>query len=125
MNYNKVLIMGRIVRDIVTKTLSSGASIANFSVATNRVYLDKNKEKKEETEFHNIVAFGKQAENIAKYLGKGDEVLVEGRLRTTSWEDKVGDKRYRTEIVAEKVEFGQKSKNKDSRGEIEYTSDMF
>lgn len=107
MYLNTALICGNLTRDPETKALPSGQNITNFSLATNRVWTDKDGQKKEETEFHNVVVFGKQAENCAKYLTKGSEAMVEGRLQTRSWE-KDGAKFYRTEIIAERVQFGRK-----------------
>jgi single-strand DNA-binding protein len=76
-------------------------------MATNRVYRDKDNNKKEEVEYHNIVVFGRQAETTAQYLRKGNSALVEGRLQTRSWEQD-GQKKYRTEIVADRIQFGEK-----------------
>ena len=83
--------------------------IANFSIATNRTWKDKDGNKKDETEFHNLVAFGRTAEVIQQYCHKGDQILVDGRIHTSSWEDKTsGGKRYKTEIMVENFQFGQK-----------------
>lgn len=80
-----------------------------MGVATNRVYKDRNGQRQESTEFHNVVVFGNQAENSAQYLRKGQQVLVEGRLQTRSWDDQTsGQKKYRTEIVADMVQFGSR-----------------
>ncbi|MES2134647.1 MAG: single-stranded DNA-binding protein [Patescibacteria group bacterium] len=108
MYLNKVFIAGNLTRDPELKALPSGANVSSFGVATNRTWKDQNGEKKEATEFHNIVVFGRQAETCAQYLKKGQQVLVEGRLQTRSWE-KDGAKQYRTEIVAERVQFGSKT----------------
>ncbi len=108
MYLNKVFIAGNLTRDPELKALPSGANVASFGIATNRVWRDQNGEKREATEFHNIVVFGRQAETSAQYLKKGQQVLVEGRLQTRSWE-KDGAKQYRTEIVADRVQFGSKS----------------
>lgn len=110
MYLNKVMIYGNLTRDVELKSLPSGQSVASFSLAVNRVYSDKDGKKQETTEFVNIVVFGKQAENCAKYLTKGSGAYVEGRLQTRSW-DKDGVKMYRTEIVAETVQFGSKPSN--------------
>jgi single-strand DNA-binding protein len=86
-------------------------------VATNRVWKGQNGEKKEDTQFHNIVVFGKQAETSAQYLKKGASVLVEGRMQTRSWDDKTsGEKKYRTEIVADRVQFGPRQQGGDGSG---------
>lgn len=108
MYLNKAIIAGNLTRDPELKALPSGANVASFGVATNRVWKDQNGEKKEATEFHNIVVFGRQADICAQYLRKGQQVLVEGRLQTRSWE-RDGAKQYRTEIVADRVQFGPKA----------------
>ncbi len=112
MYLNKVTIIGNLTRDPELKAIPSGFQVVNLGVATNRVWRDKEGNKQEAVEYHNIVAFGKQAENIAQYLKKGSSLLVEGRLQTKSWEAD-GVKKYRTEIVAERVQFGPK---RDSNG---------
>jgi single-strand DNA-binding protein len=105
MYLNKALIIGNLTRDPEMRSLPSGIQVTSFSVATNRVWKDKDGAKQESTEFHNIVVFGRQAETSAQYLKKGASVLVEGRLQTRSWESE-GQKKYRTEIVADRVQFG-------------------
>lgn len=106
---NSVTIYGNLVRDPELKVLPSGQSVCSLSIATNKVWT-KDGEKKESTEFHNIVLFSKQAENTAKYLKKGDSALVEGELQTRSWE-KDGVKFYRTEIIGRSIQFGPKRNN--------------
>ncbi|OHA36413.1 MAG: single-stranded DNA-binding protein, partial [Candidatus Taylorbacteria bacterium RIFCSPLOWO2_01_FULL_50_130] len=92
------------------KALPSGTQVAEFAVATNRVYKDKNGAKQEEADFHNIVAFGRLAEIIGQYLKKGRPIFIEGRIRTRSWDAKDGSgKRYRTEVVLENFQFGPNS----------------
>lgn len=108
MYFNKALIIGNITRDPELKALPSGAKVCSMSVATNRTWKDESGAKKEATDFHNIIVFGRQAETTAQYLKKGAEVMVEGRIQTRSWDDKDGKKQYRTEIVAERVQFGSK-----------------
>ncbi len=108
MYLNKVFIAGNLTRDPELKALPSGAHVTSFSIATNRVWRDQSGEKKEAAEFHNIVVFGRQAETCAQYLKKGQQALIEGRLQTRSWE-KDGTKQYRTEIVADRVQFGAKT----------------
>lgn len=108
LNLNNATIAGRLTKDPETKVLESGTSITSFSLATNRTWADKDGNKQEEVQFHNVVVFGRQAENCAKYLGKGHEALIEGRIQTRSWESDDGTKHYRTEIVAERVQFGAK-----------------
>lgn len=108
MNLNKVFIIGNLTRDPELRTLPSGTPVASFGVATNRVWKDNSGQKKEDTQFHNIVVFGRQAEIASQYLKKGSPVFIEGRLQTRSWETADGSKRNRTEIVAERFQFGPK-----------------
>ena len=106
---NQATIVGNITKDIEKKALPSGQSVATFSVATNRVWKDKDGQKQEDVEFHNIVVFGRTADTCAQYLTKGQNVLVIGRICTRSWNDKTTqEKKYRTEIVADTVQFGSK-----------------
>jgi len=105
MYLNKAIIIGNLTRDPELKTIPSGTAVTTFSLATNRVWKDKDGNKQEGVDYHNIVVFGKQAENVAQYLKKGSSALVEGRLTTRSWEAE-GVKKYRTEIIADKVQFG-------------------
>jgi single-strand DNA-binding protein len=131
MYLNKALIIGNLTRDPELRSLPSGIAVATFSVATNRVYKDKEGNKKEQADFHNVVVFGRQAETAAQYLKKGSSVLVEGRMQTRSWDAQDGQKKYRTEIVADRVQFGPrfggpsagappatKGKAADSAGEV-------
>jgi single-strand DNA-binding protein len=107
MYLNKAFLYGNLTRDPEMRALPSGGQVASFGVATNRTYKDKNGQKQEATEFHNIVAFGRTAEVIGQYLKKGRPVFVEGRIQTRSWEGKEdGKKQYRTEIVVENFQFG-------------------
>jgi single-strand DNA-binding protein len=110
MNLNKAFLIGRLTRDPESRTLPSGQSVSNFGLATNRVWVNPdNHEKQEQTEFHNIVAFGKLADICNQYLVKGSLVLVEGRIQTRSWQDQNGGTKYRTEVVVEKLQMGPKS----------------
>ena len=111
MYLNKAMIIGNLTQDPELKSLPSGVQVANFSIATNRQYTDKDGNKQEQTEFHNIVVFGRQAETSSQYLNKGQQAYVEGRLQTRSWEGQDGNKKYRTEIIAERVQFGQNASN--------------
>lgn len=95
-------------RDPEIKSLPSGMQVCEFGVATNRVWKDKNGVKQESADYHNIVVFGKQAELVKQYLHKGNGVFVEGRIQTRSWDAQDGTKRYRTEIVADRIQFGPK-----------------
>lgn len=109
MYLNKVYLYGNLTRDPEMKSLPSGAKVTQFSLATNRVYKDQAGARQEQTEYHNIVVFGRQAETSAQYLKKGQGVLIEGRIQTRSWDDKTtGEKKYRTEIIADAVQFGPK-----------------
>lgn len=108
MYLNKAMIFGNLTRDPELRALPNGTQVCSFSLATNRVYNDRDGNRQESTDFHNIAVFGKQAENCAKYLNKGNSAYVEGRLQTRSWE-KDGQKQYRTEIIADRVQFGPKS----------------
>ncbi len=113
MYLNKVLVYGNLTRDPEVKALPSGQQLASFSIATNRVYKDKEGQKQEATEFHNVVAFGRTAEIIGQYMKKGRPLFIEGRLQTRSWESE-GQKKYRTEIVAESFQFGDGGRTNDS-----------
>jgi single-strand DNA-binding protein len=108
MYLNKAMIYGNLTRDPELKALPSGMNVCSFSLATNRVYNDRDGNRQEAADYHNIVVFGKQADNCAKYLTKGSATYVEGRLQTRSW-DKDGAKQYRTEVVADRVQFGPKN----------------
>jgi single-strand DNA-binding protein len=109
---NKVIIIGNLTKDPELKNLPAGTAVCNFGVATNESWIDKaTSEKKTKVEYHNIVLFGKPAENVNKYTSKGSKVYIEGKLQTRSWNDKDGNKRYTTEIIANNVLF--LSSNKD------------
>ncbi len=116
MYLNKVLIYGNLTRDPELKSLPSGMQVCSFSIATNRVYKDRDGNRQEASDFHNIVVFGRQAETSAQYLKKGAGAFVEGRLQTRSW-DKDGQKQYRTEIVADRVQFGPRGTTGSGSGE--------
>lgn len=110
MYLNKTFLFGNLTRDPELKSLPNGTAVTSFGIATNRVYKDAQGAKQEQVEFHNIVIFGRQAETSAQYLKKGQGVMIEGRIQTRSWDDKTtGEKKYRTEIIAESVQFGPKS----------------
>jgi single-strand DNA-binding protein len=98
---NKVILVGRLGKDPEIRSTPSGTSVARFSLATDEKFTDRNGEKQERTEWHNIVAWGKLAEICGQYLKKGKLVYIDGSIRTDSWDDKEsGQKKYRTEIVA-------------------------
>jgi single-strand DNA-binding protein len=107
MYLNKVFLYGNLTRDPEIRALPSGQQVASFSIATNRTYKDRDGNKKDATEFHNVVAFGRLADLIGQYMKKGRPIFVEGRIQTRSWDDKnSGEKKYRTEIVIENFQFG-------------------
>ena len=105
---NKAIIVGNLTRDPEKKALPSGIGVTSFALATNRVWM-KDGQKQESTDYHNVVVFGRQADTCAQYLKKGQSVMVEGRIQTRSWDDADGKKNYRTEIVADRVQFGPKT----------------
>lgn len=106
MYFNRAIIVGNLTRDPELRSLPSGVQVATMGVATNRVWNDKDGVRQESADFHNVVVFGRQAETSAQYLRKGSSVLVEGRMQTRSWDAADGTKKYRTEIVAERIQFG-------------------
>jgi len=111
-NLNKAFLIGRLTQDPQTKSLPSGQQVCNFGLATSRFFTDKSGQKQQQTDFHNIVLFGRLAEIASQYLTKGSLVFVEGRIRTRNWQDANGNKRYRTEIVAERIQLGPKTAGK-------------
>ncbi len=102
---NKVILVGNLGRDPELRYTQGGQGVANFTLATNERWKDRDGNNQERTEWHRIVVWGKQAENCAQYLQKGRSVYLEGRLQTREWEDKEGVKRHTTEIVAQTVQF--------------------
>ena len=124
MYLNQVTIYGNLVRDPELKSLPTGSAVAAFGVATNRTWKDKDGSKKESTEFHNCVAFGRTAEVIAQYMKKGKPIYIEGRIQTRSWDDKDGGaKHYRTEVVVENFQFGPSSDREVSARDTASTED--
>ncbi|OGG50131.1 single-stranded DNA-binding protein [Candidatus Kaiserbacteria bacterium RIFCSPHIGHO2_01_FULL_54_36] len=115
MYINKAMIFGNLTRDPELRALPSGMNVVNFSVATNRTYKDRDGKKQEQADFHNVVVFGRQADTVNQYLKKGSSVFVEGRMQTRSWEGKDGEKKYRTEIVADRVQFGPRGSGGGAR----------
>ena len=117
MYLNKAIVIGNLTRDPELRSLPSGIKVCSFSLATNRVWKDKNGAKQEAADYHNVVVFGRQAETVAQYMKKGSSILVEGRMQTRSWDDKTsGEKKYRTEIVADRTQFGPKGGNTGGGG---------
>ena len=106
MNLNKVFILGNLTRDPELRQTSSGQNVASFGIATNRMWTNQSGVKQNQTEFHNVVLWGRLAEIAHQYLAKGRLVLIEGRLNTRAWQDQSGQKRNRTEIIAENMQLG-------------------
>jgi single-strand DNA-binding protein len=100
---NKVILIGNLGRDPELRYTPNGSPVAEFSLATSEKWKDKEGNPQERTEWHNVVAWGRQAEICGEYLHKGRQVYVEGRIQTRSWDDKDGNKRYKTEVVARQV----------------------
>lgn len=119
---NKVLIIGNLGKDPEMRSLPSGQAVAEFSVATRRRWKDRDGNPQEETEWHRIVCFGRQAEIAGQYLRKGKQIYVEGRLRTRSWDDQQsGQKRYMTEIVCDNFQMlGSRSDGEGGGGRGDY-----
>jgi single-strand DNA-binding protein len=105
MSVNKVLLIGRLGSNPEIRYTPSGAAVANFSVATNEAWNDKNGQKQERTEWHRVVVWGKLAQLCGEYLSKGRQVYVEGRLQTRQWQDKEGQTKYTTEVIATTIQF--------------------
>jgi single-strand DNA-binding protein len=116
MYLNKVFIIGNLTRDPELKALPSGMNVVSFSIATNRTYKDKNGVRQDQTDFHNIVVFGRQADSTAAYLKKGSMAYVEGRLTTRTWDGPDGKKQYRTEVVADTIQFGPRNASQGGGG---------
>jgi len=109
MYLNKAILIGNLTRDPELRSLPSGVKVCSFSLATNRVWKDKAGVRQESADYHNVVVFGRQAETVAQYMKKGSSILVEGRMQTRSWDDKTtGEKKYRTEVIADRTQFGPK-----------------
>ena len=125
MYINKAMLYGNLTRDPELRALPSGGQVACFGLATNRVFKKQDGTKQEATEFHNIVVFGRQAETVSQYLKKGSAAYVEGRIQTRSWDSPEKGKQYRTEVIAERVQFGPRSAGGGSRaaGGTEHISD--
>lgn len=124
MNLNKVFLIGNLTSDPEVRTTPSGQMVCNFRIATNRIWNDKNTgQQQQKTEYHNIVAWRRLAEITSQFLNKGGLVFIEGRLETRNWQDQNGNKRYRTEIVAERMQLGPRgfAKNSGAQPLIEET----
>ncbi len=105
MSYNRVILLGNLGRDPEVRYTQGGTTVANLRIATTERRPDGNGGWQDQTEWHTVVVFGKQADNVKKYLTKGRQVMVEGSLRTRQWQDQQGQKRYSTEIVARDIRF--------------------
>ena len=105
MSVNKVILVGHLGKDPEVRFTNSGSAVARLSVATSEVWNDRDGNRQERTEWHNVVVWGKQGEHCGQYLAKGRQVYVEGSIRTRSYDDKSGNKRYVTEVVAQRVQF--------------------
>lgn len=100
---NRVQLLGNLTADGELRSTSGGQSVLKLRLATNESYLDKNRQRQERVEYHSVILWGKRAESLAKFLSKGSRIFVEGSLRTSSYDDKGGNKRYRTEVNATNV----------------------
>jgi single-strand DNA-binding protein len=105
MSVNKVILVGNLGKDPEVRFTNSGSAVARLSIATSEVWNDRDGNRQERTEWHNVVVWGKQGESCGQYLAKGRQVYVEGSIRTRSYDDKSGNKRYVTEVVAQRVQF--------------------
>ena len=110
---NQVILVGRVGHDPELKYTKSGAAVCNLSMVTNEVYKDKNKDTKENSEWHNIVIWGESGERSADWISKGQMICITGKLKTESWENDQGEKRYKTVIVAESWTTLSKGKDKE------------
>ena len=108
MNLNKVMLVGRLTRDVETRNTPSGQTVASISMATNRFWKDKSGQRQDQTEFHNVVLWGRLAEIAGQYLSKGQEAYIEGRLQTRKYTAKDGTERRTTEIIAENMQLGSR-----------------
>jgi single-strand DNA-binding protein len=100
---NKVILVGNLGRDAELRYTPGGAAVATLNLATTEVWNDKQNQRQEKTEWHRVILWGKQAETLQEYLTKGKQIYVEGRLQTRQWDDKEGNKRYTTEIKADRI----------------------
>jgi len=127
---NKAILIGSLGRDPEVRYMPNGEAVANFSIATSESWKDKSGAKQERTEWHNIVAYRKLAEIIGEYLKKGAPVYIEGRIQTRKWQDKEGNDRYSTEIIADQMQMlgskaeGGKVQRQDSKPDVQDISDI-
>lgn len=113
---NKVMLIGNLGADPEARQTTSGSALTEIRLATSESYKDKDGQRVEKTEWHRVVVFGSQAESVARYLSKGSKVYVEGRIQTREWQDKEGQKRYTTEIIASHVTFLDKRSESGAGG---------
>lgn len=116
---NKVLLLGNLGADPELRMTPGGAAVLKLRLATSETYLDKNKQRQERTEWHNVVIWGRRAEALSRILTKGSRLFVEGGLRSSSYDDRDGNKRYRTEIVASNVLLQGRASGGGSRDQAE------
>ncbi|MDO8577394.1 MAG: single-stranded DNA-binding protein [Candidatus Wildermuthbacteria bacterium] len=109
MDLNKVFLIGRLTENPEVRTTNSGQEVSTIRIATNRMWTDKQGQKQREAEYHSVVLWGRLAQIAGQYLQKGGLVYIEGRIQTRSWDDSQGQKRYRTEVVAERLQLGPRS----------------
>ena len=119
---NKVILLGNLGRDPETRYTTSGDPVTNLRIATTEQWKDKSGEKQERTEWHTVVLFGRQAEVAGEYLKKGRSVYIEGRLQTRKWQDKDGQDRYSTEIVADRMQLIGSARDAGAGGDVEFGS---
>jgi single-strand DNA-binding protein len=125
MNLNKAFVLGNVTRDPEVRALPSGQQVTSFGIATNRFYTDKEGQKKQEAEFHNVVCFGKLADIASRYLNKGSLVLIEGRIKTRNWVNSQGIKQYKTEIIAEGMQLGPRGSASPTQAGSNYGKSSF
>jgi single-strand DNA-binding protein len=126
MNLNKIFLIGNLTRDPELRTLPSGRPVVSFGLATNRIWNNEQGQKQQDTQFHNIVIFGKLAEIAKQYLNKGSLTFIEGRVQTRNWEAQDGTKRTKTEVIAERLQLGprrQPGSSETSKPEQEQTTE--
>lgn len=114
---NKVILVGRLGKDPELRNTQGGASVCNMTLATDESYTDRDGNKHDQTEWHRVTAFNKQADNCAQYLHKGSMIYVEGKLSTRKWQDQSGQDRYTTEIKADRVQFLDSKPNNGNGGQ--------
>ncbi len=113
MNLNKVFILGRLTADPQLRATPTGHQVASFGVATNRIWNDKSGSRQQAVEYHNVVVWDRQAEIVSQFLSKGSLILVEGRLRTRTWQNQQGQNQRATEIIAERIQLGPRPNQKE------------